>query len=119
MPSATRVARGSNCDRTTARAGGCAASGSPPPRRRLAEYLLRAPFALEKITDNAEAGSVLDRSESHGRTQRNCEVFSAPQFIAARRDQMPPKGGPQVRHGGWYSHKSRGARQRTAGAAAG
>ena len=88
-------------------------------RRRLAEYLLRAPFSLEKITYNADAGSVLYRSERHWRTKRNFEVFSASQFIAALLDQIPPKGVPQVRHYGWYSNKSRGLRQRTAGAAAG
>lgn len=88
-------------------------------RRRLAEYLLRAPFSLEKITYNAEAGSVLYRSDRHWRTKRNFEVFSAPRFIAALLDQMPPKGVPQVRYYGWYSNKSRGLRQRTAGAATG
>ena len=87
--------------------------------RRLAEYLLRAPFSREKITYNADAGSVLYRSERHWRTKRNFEVFSASQFIAALLGQMPPKGVPQVRYYGWYSNKSRGLRQRTAGAAAG
>ena len=88
-------------------------------RRRLAEYLLRAPFSLEKITYHAAAGSVLYRSERHWRTKRNFEVFSASQFIAALLDQIPSKGVPQVRFYGWYSNKSRGLRQRTAGAAAG
>jgi hypothetical protein len=59
---------------------------------------------------------VLYRSERHWRTRRNFEVFSAPQFIAALLDQMPPKGVPQVRYYGWYSNKSRGLRQRIAGA---
>jgi hypothetical protein len=53
------------------------------------------------------------------RTKRNFEVFSASQFIAALLDQIPPKGVPQVRYYGWYSNKSRGLRQRAAGAAAG
>jgi len=35
-------------------------------RRRLAEYLLRAPFSLDKITYNADSGSVLYRSERTG-----------------------------------------------------
>jgi len=94
---------------------------SPPCLRRcrLAEYLLRAPFSLEKITYNAKAGSVLYRSDRHWRTKRNFEVFSASQFIAALLDQVPPKGVPQVRYYGWYSNKSRGLRQRTASTAAG
>jgi hypothetical protein len=88
-------------------------------RRRLAEYLLRAPFSLEKITYHAETGSILYRSDRHWRTKRNFEVFSASQFIAALLDQIPPKGVPQVRYYGWYSNRSRGLRQRTADAAAG
>ena len=101
-------------------------AGEAPPaaddasgRRRLAEYLLRAPFSLEKITYHAEAGSVLCRSDRHWSTKRNFEVFSASQFIAALLDQVPPQGMPQVRTHGWYRNQSRGLRQRTAGAAAG
>ncbi len=59
-------------------------------RRRLAEYLLRAPFSLEKITYNADAGSVLYRSERHWRTKRNFEVFSAKPISARRaRTEFP------------------------------
>ncbi len=81
-------------------------------RRRLAEYLLRAPFSLEKITYNPATGSVLYRSDRHWRTKQNFEVFSATEFIAALLAQIPPKGAPQVRYYGWYSNKSRGLRQR-------
>ena len=85
-----------------------------PGRRRLAEYLLRAPFSLEKITCNSAAGQVLYRSERHWRTKRNFEVFRAHDFIAALVDQIPDKGVPSVRYYGWYSNKSRGLRRRTA-----
>lgn len=60
-------------------------------RRRLAEYLLRAPFSLEKITYNSANGSVLYRSERHWRTKRNFEVFSAANFIFALLAQIPRK----------------------------
>ena len=95
------------------------AAGDAAGRRRLAEYLLRAPFSLEKITDNAESGSALYRSERHWQTRRNFEVFSAHKFIAALLSHLPAKGSPQVRYYGWYSNRRRGLRQRTAGAAAG
>jgi hypothetical protein len=88
-------------------------------RRRPAEYLLRAPFSLEKITYNPATGSVLYRSERHWRTRRNFEVFSAPEFIAALLVHLPPKGIPQVRYYGWYSNKSRGQRERQERDAAG
>jgi len=81
-------------------------------RRRLAEYLLRAPFSLDKVAYNADTGCVLYRSERHWRTKRNFEVFSAHAFISALAAQIPPKGVPQVRYYGWYSNKSRGLRHR-------
>jgi len=88
-------------------------------RRRLAEYLLRAPFSLEKITYNAAAGSVLYRSERHWRTRRNFEVFSAREFISALLSHLPAKGVPQVRYYGWYSNRCRGLRQQNAAGASG
>ena len=88
-------------------------------RRRLAEYLLRAPFSVEKITYHADTSSVLYRSERHWRTKRNFEVFSASAFIAALVAQIPPKGTLQVRYYGWYSNKSRGLRQRQGGTTSG
>jgi hypothetical protein len=79
-------------------------------RRRLAEYLLRAPYSLEKITYQPETGTVLYRSERHWRTRRNFEVFSALDFIRALLAQVPAPGCPQVRYYGYYSNKSRGHR---------
>ncbi|MCF7688517.1 MAG: transposase [Cephaloticoccus sp.] len=77
-------------------------------RRRLAEYLLRGPYSLEKITYEPRTGCVLYRSEKHWRTRRNFEVFSAVEFIAAVLRHLPAKGSPLVRYYGVYSNKSRG-----------
>jgi len=77
-------------------------------RRRLAEYLLRAPFSLDKITCNADTSIVLYRSERHWRTKRNFEVFSASAFIAALVAQSPLEGAPQARYYGWYGNKGLG-----------
>ncbi|WP_424312790.1 transposase, partial [Haloferula sp.] len=52
-------------------------------RKRLAEYLLRHPFSLQKITWNATTKTVIYRSKRHHTTKRNFEVFKAPDFIAA------------------------------------
>ncbi len=81
-------------------------------RRRLAEYLLRAPFSLEKLTYNPTSGHVLYRSDRHWRTKRNFEVFRAHDFITALVAQIPAKGVPSVRYYGWYSNKSRGLRRK-------
>ncbi len=83
-------------------------------RSRLAEYLLRAPYSLEKITYHPESGTVLYRSERHWRTRRNFEVFSALDFIRALLGQVPAPGCPQVRYYGYYSNKSRGLRTASA-----
>ena len=77
-------------------------------RRRLAEYLLRAPFSLEKITWKKETGTVIYRSERSWNTKRNFEVFSAADFLAAAVDHIPPKNQHTVRYYGLYSNKRRG-----------
>ena len=77
-------------------------------RKRLAEYLLRHPFSLQKITWNATSKTVIYRSKRHYNTKRNFQIFSAPDFIAAAIDHLPPKGQQTVRYYGLYSNKTRG-----------
>ncbi len=77
-------------------------------RKRLAEYLLRHPFSLQKITWNAATRTVIYRSKRHHSTRRNFQVFGASEFIAAALLHLPPKGQQTVRYYGVYSNKSRG-----------
>lgn len=77
-------------------------------RKRLAEYLLRHPFSLQKITWNPTTQTVIYRSKRHHTTKRNFEIFKAPDFIAAVIDHLPPKGKQTVRYYGLYSNKTRG-----------
>jgi hypothetical protein len=77
-------------------------------RKRLAEYLLRHPFSLQKITWNASTQTVIYRSKRHHNTKRNFEIFKAPVFIAAALLHLPPKGQQTVRYYGTYSNKTRG-----------
>ncbi len=77
-------------------------------RKRLAEYLLRHPFSLQKITWNATTQTVIYRSKRHHNTKRNFEIFKAPDFIAAALLHLPPKGQQTVRYYGLYSNKTRG-----------
>ena len=77
-------------------------------RKRLAEYLLRHPFSLQKITWNATSKTVIYRSKRHHNTKRNFEIFKAPDFIAAALLHLPPKGQQTVRYYGVYSNKVRG-----------
>jgi hypothetical protein len=74
-------------------------------RQQLAEYLLRAPFSLEKITWNEKTHRVIYRSNRSWRTKRNFEVFTATEFLAAAVEHIPPKNQHTVRYYGRYSNK--------------
>jgi hypothetical protein len=82
-------------------------------RKRLAEYLLRHPFSLQKITWNATSKTVIYRSKRHHKTKRNFEIFKAPDFIAAALLHLPPKSQQTVRYYGVYSNKARGRPRET------
>ncbi len=84
------------------------AAGDHDGRKRLAEYLLRHPFSLQKMTWNATSKTVIYRSKRHHNTKRNFEIFKAPDFIAAALLHLPPKGQQTVRYYGVYSNKTRG-----------
>ena len=84
------------------------ASDNHGGRKRLAEYLLRHPFSLQKITWNATSKTVIYRSKRHHNTKRNFEIFKAPDFIGAALLHLPPKGQQTVRYYGVYSNKTRG-----------
>jgi hypothetical protein len=67
------------------------ASSDTEGRKRLAEYLLRAPFSLEKITWNESTGKVIYRSKRSWHTKRNFQIFEAVDFLAATVEHIPPK----------------------------
>ena len=84
------------------------APGDTKGRQRLAEYLLRAPFSLQKIHWNPKTKTVIYRSRRSWRTKRNFEVFKATDFLAATLDHIPPRGQQTIRYYGLYSNKTRG-----------
>lgn len=97
-------------------AGETALAGPDPrPRQRLAEYLLRAPLSLQKMSWNGRTRTVLYRSSRSWRTKRNFEVYFADNFIAALCEHIPPKGFQTLRYYGYYSNKARGMRQKAGG----
>jgi len=81
-------------------------------RKRLAQYMLRAPFSLQKITWKPETQTVIYRSKPHHNTKRNFEIFTAVDFLAALIDHIPPKSKHTVRYYGVYSNKTRGRTSR-------
>jgi uncharacterized protein YqjF (DUF2071 family) len=84
-------------------------------RQRLAEYLLRVPLSLLKMTWNAQTKTVLYRSSRNWNTKRNFELFSRADFIAALSKHIPPKSFRTIRYYGLYSNKSRGMRRKISG----
>ena len=79
---------------------------------KLAQYILRNPFSVEKMTMEWPADTVIYRSRLNAKINRNFEVFSATDFLAAITQHIPDKGAQMVRYYGWYSNKTRGVRQR-------
>ena len=86
---------------------------------RLAQYIIRNPFSLDKMQVNEPDcrgldGSVIYRSAMNVKIQRNFEVFTPSDFIAAITQHIPEKSFQLVRYYGWYSNKMRGQRDKRA-----
>ena len=78
----------------------------------LEEYILRNPFSVEKMTLESPTDMVIYRSRLNAKINRNFEVFTATDFLAAITQHIPDKGVQMVRYYGWYSNKMRGVRHR-------
>jgi len=77
----------------------------------LAQYVIRNPFSLAKMTYNEQSGMVIYRSKmTYGKNRKNFKVYGAGKFIAAITQHIPEKNYQLVRYYGWYSNRSRGAR---------
>ena len=90
---------------------------------RLAQYIIRNPFSVEKmqVTEANRAnpdGSIIYHSGMNLKIQRNFEVFPPREFIAAITQHIPDKSFQLVRYYGWYSNKMRGQRGKQVAAAA-
>jgi hypothetical protein len=56
--------------------------------------------------------TVIYHSRLNAKINRNFEVFTAADFLAAITQHIPDEGAQMVRYYGWYSNKMRGALQR-------
>ena len=93
------------------------AGESVPPEAKadledLAQYILRNPFSVEKMTLESPGDIVIYRSRLNAKINRNFEMFTPTDFLAAITQHIPDKGVQMVRYYGWYSNKMRGVRQR-------
>ena len=86
---------------------------------RLAQYIIRNPFSVEKMRATepgpaSASGSILYRSGMNKQIGRNFEVFTPCDFIAAITQHNADKSFQLVRYYGWYSNKMRGRRAKQA-----
>jgi hypothetical protein len=90
--------------------------GVPPEHKAdledLAQYILRNPFSVEKMTLESPGDIVIYRSRLNAKINRNFEMFTPTDFLAAITQHIPDKGVQMVRYYGWYSNKMRGVRRR-------
>ena len=84
-------------------------------RRRLAQYMLRAPFSLEKMSYEPVSDTVIYRSRMHKTLKRNFQIMPGADWLAQLCAHIPDRFEHLVRYVGWYSNRSRGKR-RCAGA---
>ena len=72
--------------------------------------MLCAPISLEKMTYDAQTGSVIYRSKMHLGLKRNFQVMPGAQWLALLCRHIPDRYEHLVRHVGWYSNRARGER---------
>ena len=87
-------------------------AGDAAGRRRLAQYMLRAPFSLEKMSYDPVSGTVIYRSRMHKTLKRNYQIMPGADWLAQLCAHIPDRFEHLVRYAGWYSNRSRGKRRR-------
>ncbi|MBA3565121.1 MAG: transposase [Gammaproteobacteria bacterium] len=83
-------------------------------RQRLARYMIRCPFALEKMRYDGNSGTVIYRSKMHATLKRNYQLMPALKWLRLLLNHVPDKYEHLVRYYGYYSNRSRGARKQAA-----
>lgn len=82
-------------------------------RQRLARYMIRCPFALNKMSYDRKSGMVIYRSKLHATLKRNFQLMPALKWLRLLMNHIPDKYEHLVRYYGHYSNRSRGTRQQT------
>jgi len=89
-------------------------AGDVEGRKKLAQYMLRAPLSLEKMTYDAKTGMVIYRSHMHKGLKRNFQLMPGAQWLEMLCRHIPDRFEHWVRYVGWYSTRCRGERARKA-----
>ena len=80
-------------------------------RQRLARYMIRCPFALEKMRYDKKSAMMIYRSKLHATLKRNYQLMPALKWLRMLMNHIPDKYEHLVRYYGYYSNRSRGARR--------
>lgn len=84
-------------------------------RIKLAQFMLRAPLSLEKMTYDAHSGMVIYRSRMHPGLKRNSQLMPGAEWLELLCRHILDRFEHLVRYVGWYSNRVRA--QRAAAAA--
>ncbi len=101
-------------------------TGDTQGLERLAQYMVRCPFSVERVISVNEKGQVVYRAEKGEPfryplfgdpnqpvgVRRPFEVFEPLDFLAEITPHIPDPGMQLVRYFGWYSNKTRGQRKK-------
>ena len=79
----------------------------------LAQYILRNPFSVEKMTMESPTDMIIYRSRLNPKINRNFQIFTPTDFLASITLHIPEKNVQMLRYYGWYSNKMRGVRRRS------
>jgi hypothetical protein len=92
------------------------------PKLSLSKIRARNSFGAKTLTSGIQGriqralespnDTVIYRSRLNAKINRNFEVFTPTDFLAAITQHIPDKGAQMVRYYGWYSNKMRGVRHR-------
>ena len=87
-------------------------AGDIEGRKKLAQYMLRAPLSLEKMTYLPDAGMVVYRSHMHKGLKRNFQLIPGAQWLELLCRHIPDRFEHLVRYVGGDSTRVRGDRPR-------
>jgi hypothetical protein len=79
--------------------------GDHKARQALAQYVARAPLSLQKVTYDRLGGKVLFHTAYNPYFKQNTNLWSAPDFIAAITQFIPPWGVRSIHYYGLYSSR--------------
>ena len=75
---------------------------------RLAQYISRNSFSVDKMPPNSSGNAIIYRWGINPKIQGNFEVLSPCDFIARITQHIPDKRFQLMRYDRWYSNKMRG-----------